>query len=67
MNLETPEKIEVTPPWTFSIPAAEPVDRPIIAIGDVYFDYSTEKKMDEALLCKVNLVSIWRVGYVLSV
>jgi len=54
MDLEAPEKIEVTPPWTFSIPAAEPINRPIIAIDDVFFDYSEEKKMDEALLRKVN-------------
>ena len=54
MDLEAPAKIEVTPPWTFSIPAAEPINRPIIAIDDVYFDYSAETKTDEALLRKVN-------------
>ena len=54
MDLEAPEKVELPPKWSFKLPAAEPIGRPIIAIDDVFFDYDKTKDMSKALLQKVN-------------
>lgn len=60
MDAEAPEPIEVETLWRFSIPNAEPLGRPIIAVDDVCFDYSpilpdgTKKPETSYLLQKVN-------------
>ncbi len=60
MDAEAPEPIEVETLWRFSIPNAEPLGRPIIAVDDVSFDYSpllpdgTKKPESSFLLQKVN-------------
>ena len=60
MDAEAPEPIESEQVWRFSIPASEPLSRPIIAVDDVSFDYNkdkedgTKKKEEEYLLQKVN-------------
>lgn len=60
MDAEAPEPVESEQVWRFSIPASEPLSRPIIAVDDVSFDYNrekedgTKKKEEEFLLQKVN-------------
>ena len=60
MDAEAPEPVEVDPVWRFSIPASEPLGRPIISVDDVSFDYTLtkengeKKKESEFLLQKVN-------------
>jgi ATPase subunit of ABC transporter with duplicated ATPase domains len=60
MDVEAPEPVVVDPVWRFSIPASEPLGRPIISVDDVSFDYNTvkedgtKKKESEFLLQKVN-------------
>ena len=60
MDAEAPEPVVIDPVWRFSIPASEPLGRPIISIDDVSFDYNaanpdgSKKKESEYLLQKVN-------------
>ena len=60
MDAEAPEPVIVDPVWRFSIPASEPLGRPIISIDDVSFDYAatkpdgSKKKESDYLLQKVN-------------
>uniref|UniRef100_A0A7R9WRA7 ABC transporter domain-containing protein n=1 Tax=Craspedostauros australis TaxID=1486917 RepID=A0A7R9WRA7_9STRA len=60
MDAEAPEPLEVEQLWRFSIPASEPLGRPIISIDDVTFDYTpvledgTKKKRSDYLLQDVN-------------
>ena len=60
MDAEGPDPVVIDPVWRFSIPASEPLGRPIISIDDVSFDYNaanpdgSKKKESEYLLQKVN-------------
>lgn len=60
MDAEAPEAVEVDQVWRFSIPNSEPVGPPIIAVNDVFFDYTpmaedgTKKEPDSFLLQRVN-------------
>lgn len=61
MDLEAPEEPVVEQLWRFSIPNPGPLGRPIIAIDDVWFDYSNaddstvaKKPKEEWILQQVN-------------
>ena len=60
MDAEAPEAVEIDQVWRFAIPNSEPLGPPIIAINDVYFDYSpslpdgSPKSQNQYLLQKVN-------------
>ena len=60
MDAEAPEPVVVDPVWRFSIPASEPLGRPIISVDDVTFDYNatkedgTKKPESDYILQKVN-------------
>jgi ATP-binding cassette subfamily F protein 3 len=61
MDLEAPEEPVVEQLWRFSIPNPGPLGRPIIAIDDVWFDYSVaddstvaKKPKEEWILQQVN-------------
>lgn len=60
MDAEAPPVVEVDPIWRFSIPASEPLGRPIISVDDVTFDYApvnsdgSKKPVSEYLLQDVN-------------
>jgi ATP-binding cassette subfamily F protein 3 len=54
MDAAAPAPVAVDAVWRFSIPNAEPLSPPIIAVNDVTFDYNTDKPQDKYLLQKVN-------------
>ena len=60
MDAEAPAPVVIEPVWRFSIPSSAPLSRPIIAVNDVYFDYSpkakdgSNKSESQFLLQKVN-------------
>lgn len=60
MDAEAPEPVVVDSVWRFSIPNSEPLGPPIIAVNDVWFDYSpvkdggAKKTEKEYLLQHVN-------------